>query len=91
MVHFVEDPRGFRTTYMYNSDRYVMSMAAGTGVWNYTYVHGLTAFNAVTAPSGARTTHNFDTGTGELTSIDWPEGYRSTSRQSSTRWMRQQS
>jgi YD repeat-containing protein len=40
MVHFVEDPRGFRTTYMYNADRYVMSMAAGTGVWNYTFVHG---------------------------------------------------
>ena len=35
MLHTIEDPRGFLTTYLYDSDRRVASMTAGTAGWSW--------------------------------------------------------
>ncbi len=74
MVQTIEDPRGYKTTYAYNSGGKVVSMAAGSAVWTYTYN---TSQTVETQPTGALVTYNYD-GNGNNTTIDRAEGYRST-------------
>jgi YD repeat-containing protein len=56
MVHTIEDPRGFVTTYMYDGQRRVVSLAAGSAVWTYTFNDNKTI---LTSPSNALTTYNY--------------------------------
>lgn len=53
LIHAIEDPRGYRTTYMYDSQNRVVSMAAGTGQWSWSFQTDKTV---MTSPSGALTT-----------------------------------
>lgn len=59
MVHAIEDPRGYVTTYLYNANRRVVSMAAGSAIWSYLYSPNQTV---EFWPSGGRVTYNFGTG-----------------------------
>jgi len=59
LLHWIEDPRGYRTVYMYDSSRRVVSMGAGDAVWTWTYSTGPSK-TVMTAPSGALTTYVFD-------------------------------
>ena len=77
VVHTIEDPRGYVTTYLYDSNRRVTSMAAGSAVWTYTFATSPTSQSVVLSPLGARTTYLYDAG-GMLTAVQRPEGYTST-------------
>ncbi len=73
MLWTLEDPRGYRSTYSYDSEGRVTEIAAGTGVW--TYVYGVNQTTLI-VPSGARTTYGLSNGL--IATIDRPEGYRTT-------------
>ncbi|RYG47566.1 RHS repeat protein, partial [bacterium] len=56
MLHTLEDSRGYVATYMYNARRQVVSLAAGTGVWSYSYNTNQTVEYW---PSGGRVTYAY--------------------------------
>ena len=74
MLYTIQDPRGYTSTYMYDTYGRVASMAAGSAVWTWTY--DLTG-SVMIAPSGAITTYtvnsNFD-----LSTEQEPAGYTTT-------------
>ncbi len=74
LVHTIEDPRGYVTTYLYNDGRRVTYMASGPGVWTYSYEQYQTVEYW---PSGGRVTYNFDD-TGNLASMVSAGGVIST-------------
>lgn len=69
MVSSIEDPRGYRTSYLYDSQGRVISMAAGTAEWTWSFTAG--SKTVMTSPAGARTTYSYD-GSGNLTSVAHP-------------------
>ncbi|MBC8066381.1 MAG: RHS repeat protein [Chlorobia bacterium] len=74
VVHAIEDPRGYVTTYFYDSYRRVVSMVAGSAVWTWVHSAGQSVMEI---PSGARTTYIYDVD-GNLTTQIYPEGFTST-------------
>ena len=77
VVQAITDPRGFTTSYQYDSNQRVTTMSAGTAIWSYAYNVGNLPNVVMVSPSGAVTTSNYD-GQGNLSSIQRPEGYTST-------------
>ncbi len=77
LLSSITDPRGFLTTYSYDSLLRVVSMAQGNGIWTYSY-DASNGYSNVTAPSGGVTTYNYNSTTGNLSTIQHPEGYTST-------------
>ncbi|MCW5941952.1 MAG: RHS repeat protein [Fimbriimonadaceae bacterium] len=61
MLHTIEDPRGYRTTYLYNASRRVASMAAGSAIWTYQY-DSLEQYSRVVAPNGVVTSYLMSSG-----------------------------
>ena len=77
-LHAIDDPRGYRTIYMYDTSDRVVSMGAGTAVWTWSYSLGGGLYgSAVTAPSGAITTYVLDAD-GNIANEQRPEGYTVT-------------
>ncbi|HMS57203.1 MAG TPA: hypothetical protein PKA27_17600, partial [Fimbriimonadaceae bacterium] len=73
LLHTIEDPRGYVTSYQYDANRRVVSMVAGTATWNYEY-DSTNRRTLETWPTGAVVTYNLDN-SGNNVSTHRPEGY----------------
>ncbi|MEP6754480.1 MAG: hypothetical protein ABJA67_03180, partial [Chthonomonadales bacterium] len=73
-IQTITDPRGYTATYSYDATNRVVSIANGGAVLTYTYNTLQTVY---TAPSGAKTTYDFNTDN-LLTDVKWPTGMIST-------------
>jgi len=70
----IEDPRGFATTYAYDGNSRVASVAAGSGVWTYAYGGPMSWSGSQRQdPSGAITTYM--AGDRGIDRVVHPEGY----------------
>ena len=79
LVEFIEDPRGFRTSYVYHSNDKVAEVQAGSAVWTYVYgTESSDGRTVVISPTGARNTFIYESGTGNLVREIRPEGYTRT-------------
>jgi hypothetical protein len=74
----IEDPRGYRSTYAFDGNGRITSVASGSGVWTYVYGGPMTwSGSARQDPSGAITTYLLDSNE-RIEFTDHPEGYRTT-------------
>ncbi len=81
LVQAITDPRGFTTSYIYDSMQRVTQMQSGSATWTYAYNVGIgpggTANVVMTSPTGALTTTVYDN-QGNIGFVQRPEGYTSS-------------
>ncbi|MCC6686210.1 MAG: RHS repeat protein, partial [Fimbriimonadaceae bacterium] len=79
LIEAITDPRGYATSYTYESSNRVETVSRGSAVWTYTYSGSIGDFGGseVMSPTGAITTFLLDAQV-RLGAKVMPEGYRVT-------------